>query len=238
LTVGACIVVSLVALTGGVLSAGRATTFGVLPDDSVQIRDLGSQVRAHAADRGPYLLDVAGGRAFNSLGYGVMWDLVRHGYDIRVLGGDVYLGSAHGLPRRAKVPHLLVVSSAPGFHAPAHARRVAVVGPDERALAERLRGEEAALVAGLETHGAQLTDSGRRLAAQLHAGELHDALSSLSEPSPPWHRLLHDHALVALVKGRFVSVSPGASEALVRFERLLNDSADAILSVFVVPPPT
>lgn len=231
-------VVALAALSAGSLVAReRSPAYVVAPDDSSEIRSLSSQVRARVAYHGPYLLVAAGTRAFASIASGVMWDLVRNGYDIRLLAGDSYLGAAHGLPRRAKVPHLVVVSSGPGYRPPAHARRVAVLGTD-RGLAERLRREEAAIVAGLDRRGAHLTATGRALAAKHYSGPIADALRNLSAPSPPWHRLIHDQTLVVLVAGQFVAVARRDAEALARFDRRLSDSTSAVLSVFVVPAPT
>ena len=231
-------VVALAALSAGALVAGeRSPAYVVAPDDSSEIRSLSNQVRARVAYHGPYLLVAAGTRAFASIASGVMWDLVRHGYDIRLLAGDSYLGAAHGLPRRAKVPHLVVVSSGPGYRPPAHARRVAVLGTDS-GLAERLRREEAAIVAGLEQRGAHLTATGRALAAKHYSGPIAYALRDLSAQFPPWHRLIHDQTLGVLVAGKFVAVAQRDAEALARFDRRLSDSTSAVLSVFVVPAPT
>lgn len=235
-TVG--VVVALGALgVGTMVSRERSPAYAVVSDETVAIRDLSDQVRAHVTNRGPYLLEVAGARAYGTVGYGVMWDLVRHGYDVRVLAGDPYLGAAHGLPNRAPVPRLLVVSSVPNFLGPRGAQLVAVVG-DDHTLGEQLRLGEAALVAGLDRRGAHLTAAGRRLLAEAEPGEIADALSSLSKPSPPWQQLLDDQTLYALVLGKFVAIDGPDAAALSRFDGLLSRSTDAVISVFVVPPPT
>jgi hypothetical protein len=179
-----------------------------------------------------------------SVGYGVMWELVRHGFDVRVLGGDPYLGAGHGIPRASRVPRLLVRSSGPGVRAPAGARRIAVIG-ENRNLAGRLRRAEVALVADLERHGARLTARGRKLLADAgtdsESGPIIETLSDLadgSDASTAWHRMLYDQTLNTLVVGKFVVVPAADAALLARFDRLRSDSGDSVLSVFVVPPPT
>jgi hypothetical protein len=116
-------------------------------------------------------------------------------------------------------------------------QRVAVVGSN-RGLGARIRRAEAALVIELDRYGVRLNDAGRRLLAQAGSGDIAFALTSLSSPSPPWHRLVNDDTLYALVIGKFVAVRPAVADAVTRYFDLVHDSNDSVISVYITPPPT
>jgi hypothetical protein len=232
------VVVAIVALGGGALAARqRSPAYAVLPDETVAIRRLSSQIRARVPRGSTYLLGVDGYRSFGSVGFGVMWDLVRHGYDIRVLAGDPYLGSAHGLPRRAPVPTLLVVSTGPRFVAPPGASRVAAFVADP-SLAQRLTRSEAALVEQLDRRPPSLTAFGRRTIRGTQRDEGVDGLRAIAAGRADWRRLLDNHVLRALVLTRLVTLPADEVATLSRFDDLLNSSDDAYLFAFVIPSPT
>jgi hypothetical protein len=228
--------------TGVVGARERSPAFAVATDESVAITQLTRQVRANATSRGPYLLQVGGTRAILTVGFGVMWDLVRHGYDVRVIAGDAYLGAAHGVPWLALMPRLLVVSSAGSFRPPAGAARVASFVADP-SVPSRLASEEAAMVGRLDRKPPSLTAAGRTVLAGPGTNKVVDGLRSIAAAhdgsgSTAWRRMLDNHLLRLLVLGGLVALPARDAAALAHFDDLLDEAADAVLSVFVVPPPT
>ncbi|MDQ1466781.1 MAG: hypothetical protein QOH10_1196 [Actinomycetota bacterium] len=235
---GAAVVLAVVTLASGVVAARqRSPAFAVAADESVAVSQLTRQVRTNLTARGPYLLQAGGSRAILTVGFGVMWDLVRHGYDIRVLADDPYLGSAHGLPARTSVPRLLVVSSDGRVRPPAGSTRVASFTADP-SVRSRLAREEAAVVSRLGRQPPRITVAGRTLIAGSEANAAVDALRSIAAGRHDWRALLESHLLRGLVLAGLVALPEPDGAALEHFDNLLSEAADAYLSVFVVAPPT
>lgn len=230
-------VVVVVIVAGGVIaSARRSPAIAVANDDTRAVTALTKQVRTALPEHGPYLLTLAGTHAFISTGFGVMWDLVRHGYDIRVLAGDPYLGAHHGVPRQSHIPRLLVVSSTERAAGPEGARRVARFdsAPTLPSELTRARGE---LVAGLARTPPRLTRAGENARVHSEAPLIRGSLRELARATPDWNRVLRHHTLVLLAQQHWIETAPALARLAARYDSLVDRARDSVFSVYVVPVP-
>jgi hypothetical protein len=238
LAVVAVATVTVVSLSGGIAaSTQRSPAYSVSVDASSTIASLTAQVRSHVSDRGPFLLQLSGVAAFATVGFGVMWGLVRQGYDIRVPGGDAYLGAAHGAPPRAHLSRIIVVSSGPGYQPAANAARVAFLDTAP-GLRQQKRALKSALIARFEHTRPRVTAAGRTVRRISSNNQVVDGLGSLTRPSPDWDALLDTRLLRLLVVGGFVSMPGRDIATLDHYDELINESNDSLLAVYLAPPPT
>jgi hypothetical protein len=222
---------------GVAASLRRSAAYAVASNDTRIVTPLTHQLRNTLPDHGPYLLTLGGTRAFISVGFGVMWDLVRHGYDVRVLAGDPYLGAHHGVPRRAHMRRLLVVSGNGRNKPPAGGHRVARLdsAPALPRAVARLRRQ---VIAALERTPPHLTASGRALLAHTRARAVVRSLRPFASSTPDWDPLLRRPTLAVLAEANLIDVSAAERRLFVRYDTLLDRSLDSVFSVYVVPAPT
>ncbi len=230
--------VTVVTVSGGVVaSTQRSPASSASVDTSSTIASLTAQVRDHVADRGPYLLRSSGEAAMATVGFGVMWDLVRHGYDIRVSRDDAYLGATHGAPLSPPIRNIVVVSSGPGYRPGADAVRVAFVDTAP-GIRRQLHAARTALIARLERARPRLTAAARTVLRAGSRNEVVDGLQSLTSRSPAWDTLLDTHLLRLLVIGGFVRMPGRDISILDKYDDLVSVSKDSLLAVYLTPPST
>jgi hypothetical protein len=134
----------------------------LVTDESTDtISALTSQLRGRLSHHQPYILR---GVYLDNVGYGVMWGLVRHSFDIRLIRKDPYFGTTHAPPPGRVVSTLVVVDHASAHPAPG-APLIASTQPPA-ATRRRIARDEAGLCAALERDPPRLTRQGRALLAE------------------------------------------------------------------------
>jgi hypothetical protein len=153
--------VAFILLFGAIAgSTSRTPAYADLITDqhSTTISALSRQLRARLSRRQPYLIQ---GVILDDVEYGVMWDLVRHSFDIRVDRHDPYLGTAHAPPPGQTISTVFVIPHA--LPPPKPSGRLIASTRPTAATRQRLARQEANLCAALRRDPPTLTRTGRAL---------------------------------------------------------------------------
>jgi hypothetical protein len=235
------VVTALLAVAVGIAAAAHSPGFVVAlePDGFLgptiaarAVRVLSAQVR-HRLPRGETY--VLGGEYFG-VGTGVMWNLVRHGYDVRLPSTDPYLGDKHPAPRdRMARP---IVTALRSDYTP---------GPDDQLLASFTnqkasdRRHERRLCAALREYPPSVLPLGRAAldgfrrhkpdpVSKLLGVGMERVIAEIDNGSPPCS-ILNDSTLGAMVGHKWVSVRGFTAADLSRLQAAARDFV-----VYLGPP--
>jgi hypothetical protein len=196
------------------------------------ISTLSRQLRDRLSHQEPYLL-----RRFprDTVGQGVMWDLVRHSLDIRVARNDPYLGQAHGPPRNRRISTLLVIPHASAR--PRRGERIAWTRPTA-AILILLAQQQASLCAALRRDPPTVTGTGQRMLKTLPLRNGYFDLSLLAAFAK--HQLrcaqVRNTSLPAFLHIRAIKTSSLTESQVVAFQDASNADDDTTFDVYLLRP--
>lgn len=118
------VLAGVVVLGGVIASTASKGVYHSDAEPSLAVSALSLQLRHRMPHDRPFVL-----RAVEPVvGFGVMWDLVRHGFDVRAPAEDPYFGPDHGPPRDRTLDILYVLDRVTSFAHPAGSTVIASYG--------------------------------------------------------------------------------------------------------------
>ncbi len=217
--------VAALVVFAGLGATGRSPTAMRDGDESAAVRRLVAQTRRRLVDRGPYLVL----QRVQHIGSGVMWGLVRHGYDLRVSRQSrfdaPYLAASHG-PAGTRWPRLEIVEVPVGSSSPARGRLVASTNVRASVGAnEEYRRVFRLACAQTRKDPPTVTARGRALEISAPNSAAARALRALAVEGSPC-RVLRRDVLDDLRRGNAVAFSPETAAFANLLETAAHASAD------------